>query len=272
MALYIVGDIQGCLDELQLLLERVKFSDSDTLWLCGDLVARGPRSLDTLRWVKQHKNTKTVLGNHDLHLLAVSEGIHPVKVKDRTAPIFEAQDRAELLTWLRQQPLLLTHSHYPIIMSHAGIYPEWTLEQAAFLAAEVEQKLSSDRYLSLLTSMYGNHPNVWHDDLVGCERDRFIINAFTRMRFCYPDGKLDFDAKENPQQTVNNLLPWYILRQQRFPNETATKLFGHWAALMGKTNSPDYVALDTGCVWGNHMSLLHWEAQQTVTQNALPKI
>ena len=268
MALYIIGDIQGCFDELQRLLNQVKFGPKDTLWLSGDLVARGPKSLETLRWVKQQPNVFTILGNHDLHLLAVDEGIRPIKSKDLTRPILKAHDKQELLHWLRHQPLLLEHPSFPLVMTHAGIYPGWSVKQARHLAKEVEHQLAGKDYHKLLSKMYKDQPEYWHDDLTGYERWRFIINAFTRMRFCTPQGKLELDAKEAPENAANELIPWFKQHQQQQPL-THTLAFGHWAALMGKTSDANYLALDTGCVWGNHLTMYCWESGKFYRQDAI---
>lgn len=268
MALYLVGDLQGCFDEFQQLLKQIKFSDSDSLWLCGDLVARGPKSLETLRWVKQQPNVSTVLGNHDLHLLSVDEGIRPIKSKDLTRPILNAPDKEELLHWLRHQPLLLEHPEVPLVMTHAGIYPGWSVAKARHLAKEVEHQLASSDYHKLLSKMYKDEPKGWQDQLTGYDRWRFIINAFTRMRFCTPTGELDMAAKLSPEQAGADLIPWFEQHQQQQPL-THTIAFGHWAALMGKTHDDNYLALDTGCVWGNHLTAYCWEHQKVYTQAAI---
>lgn len=267
MPLYIIGDIQGCFDELQLLLKKVNFGPTDTLWLTGDLVARGPKSLETLRWVKQQSNVHTVLGNHDLHLLAVAEGIRPHKLKDKTCSIFAAPDRDELLHWLRHQPLLLTHDSAPLVMTHAGIYPHWSIQQAQQLAQEVEEQLQGPHYLELLQKMYSNSPDLWQENLSGYKRWRFIINAFTRMRFCHLDGRLDMDAKVSPESADSSLEPWFK-QHLKAQKQGSTIAFGHWAALMGNTGHPRYLALDTGCVWGNHLTMHCWETGEFITQIA----
>jgi len=264
---YIVGDIQGCFDELKLLLEQVDFDrNTDTLWVAGDLVARGPKSLETLRFIRSLGNSaKTVLGNHDLHLLAVASGIHPVKSKDKTLPILEAEDRDELLHWLRDQPLLLEHDEF--VVCHAGISPMWDLETARSCAREVETILQSDRWLWLITNMYSNLPDQWNSDLQDLERYRYIINVFTRMRFCFSDGRLDMKCKLPPSQVNGDtLLPWFELEQRIQLDKTV--LFGHWAALEGY-HGKDVIGLDTGCVWGGHLTILRWEDKQFFTQNAL---
>ncbi|KJY83581.1 bis(5'-nucleosyl)-tetraphosphatase [Vibrio galatheae] len=267
MATYIVGDLQGCLDELLLLLDRVKFdAKHDTLWVAGDLVARGPKSLEVLRFIRSLGNSaKVVLGNHDLHLLAVSLGLFKVKNKDKTAAIFAAKDRKELLNWLRNQPLLAEHEEF--VMCHAGISPQWTLKQARAAAQEIEALLSSEKWPWLIENMYANQPDLWSDSLQGIDRYRYIINAFTRMRFCYSDGRLDMECKL-PPRAVNNadLVPWFDVQQRKKLNKTV--LFGHWAALEGYAGK-EVIGLDTGCVWGGSLTMLRWEDKQYFTQQAL---
>lgn len=267
MATYIVGDIQGCFDELQRLLEKVSFSaKKDQLWLAGDLVARGPKSLETLRFVKSlGASAIVVLGNHDLHLLAVAHGIKKVKDKDRTAPIFTAPDKEELLTWLAQQPLMAEHDEF--VMCHAGISPQWNLKTARKCAREVERIIQSEELPWLLKNMYGNQPDSWDDSLQGLDRYRYIINAFTRMRFCFPNGRLDMDCKLPPQQVSGNeLIPWFDVPKRIHLNKAV--LFGHWAALQGYMNN-EVIGLDTGCVWGGSLTMIRWEDKKIFTQDAL---
>ncbi|MDV5059395.1 symmetrical bis(5'-nucleosyl)-tetraphosphatase [Vibrio diabolicus] len=267
MATYIVGDIQGCFDELQRLLEQISFSaKKDQLWLAGDLVARGPKSLETLRFVKSlGKSATVVLGNHDLHLLAVAHGIKKVKDKDKTAPIFTAPDKEDLLAWLAQQPLMAEHDEF--VMCHAGISPQWNLKTARKCAREVERIIQSEELPWLLKNMYSNQPDSWHDSLQGLDRYRYIINAFTRMRFCFPDGRLDMDCKLPPQQVSGNeLIPWFDVPQRVHLNKTV--LFGHWAALQGHVDE-EIIGLDTGCVWGGSLTMIRWDDKKIFTQDAL---
>ncbi|GAB3528033.1 bis(5'-nucleosyl)-tetraphosphatase (symmetrical) ApaH [Photobacterium alginatilyticum] len=259
MSTYLVGDIQGCFDDLCDLLEQAEFNpQQDELWLSGDLVARGPKSLETLRFVKElGDRATTVLGNHDLHLLAAANGLAKAKSRDKVQPILDAPDRDELLEWLRRQPLLAEHPQHPFAMAHAGISPQWDLTTARQQAKEVEACLQSDDYLWLLENMYGNGPDYWTPVLSGIEQYRYTINAFTRMRFCYPDGRLDMDCKLSPEHPETGpLQPWFELpRQQPLGKKV---IFGHWAALMGHEDQ-HVIGLDTGCVWGNSMTLLRWE-------------
>lgn len=267
MATYIVGDIQGCFDELQRLLEHVSFSPKhDQLWLAGDLVARGPKSLETLRFVKSlGDSAKVVLGNHDLHLLAVAHGVKKLKDKDKTAPILTAPDSQTLLDWLSMQPLLAEHDDF--VMCHAGISPQWNLATARTCAREVENILQSNQLPWLLNHMYSNKPDYWDDHLTGLDRYRYIINAFTRMRFCFPDGRLDMDCKLPPQEvSADELIPWFALPQRVSLGKAV--LFGHWAALQGHVDE-EVIGLDTGCVWGGELTMIRWEDKQIFTQEAL---
>ena len=262
MSTYIVGDIQGCYDELIALLDSASFDKAnDELWVAGDLVARGPKSLETLRFIKSLGNSaKVILGNHDLHLLAISEGIRANKEKDFLTPIFNAPDRNELLTWLRNQPLFLRHPEFNFVMVHAGISPQWTVTQAETVVKEVEVILQSDDFPKLLKSMYGNCPASWSDSLTRDDRLRFIVNVFTRMRFCFLDGTLEFENKNSPEETDNTVLkPWFEIETL---DKTTDIVFGHWAALMGNASEESVHALDTGCVWGNSLTMLRWEDKQ----------
>ncbi|OEF22975.1 symmetrical bis(5'-nucleosyl)-tetraphosphatase [Vibrio rumoiensis] len=269
MSTYIVGDIQGCFDELQLLLKKVSFDPKhDTLWLAGDLVARGPKSLETLRFIRKlGSSAKCILGNHDLHLLAVYLGYFPAKAKDKTSDIFSAEDKDEIIDWLRHQPLMAEHNEF--VMCHAGISPRWNLATATQAAQEIESILTSDNWQWLIKNMYANTPTQWSESLQGIERYRYIINAFTRMRFCKQDGELDMECKLPPSKIGSgNLFPWFSL-PSRQPFEK-TIIFGHWAALMGcHDEKANVIGLDTGCVWGEYLSMLRWEDKKMFTQSAI---
>lgn len=271
MSTYIVGDIQGCLDELQLLLDKISFNPKhDTLWLAGDLVARGPKSLETLRFVKAlGPAAQCILGNHDLHLLAVHLGYFSAKPKDKTSDILSAPDRYELIEWLRQQPLLAEHSDF--VMCHAGITPVWDLDTARAANLEISALLQSSDWTWLIKNMYANHPTQWDPELLGIERYRYIINAYTRMRFCDQHGQLDMACKLPPSKvTDDKLMPWFKV-PQRVPLEK-TVIFGHWAALMGcHDEQANVIGLDTGCVWGETLTMLRWEDQQFFQQKSLSK-
>jgi len=263
MAIYLVGDIQGCYSELTALLKQVSFNRKvDQLYVAGDLVARGPDSLATLRFIKSLNNSaKVVLGNHDLHLLAVYAGIKKVKKQDQLDTLLNADDVDELMTWLAQQPLLQKIGNGNAYMSHAGVSPQWTLAEAIEQATFAQQRLSSSERNTWLSSMYGEKPNDWLLAKSEIEKFRYTINAYTRMRYCYKNKNLEFENKSAPstlhnnQQSNTTLLPWYELSSTI--NETPW-VFGHWAALMGECSHQNIYPLDTGCVWGNHLTLLRW--------------
>ncbi|WED22148.1 symmetrical bis(5'-nucleosyl)-tetraphosphatase [Vibrio sp. JC009] len=267
MANYIVGDIQGCFDELEALLNKAKFDKAkDVLWLAGDLVARGPKSLETLRFVKSLGDSAVVvLGNHDLHLLAVSLGVHPEKKKDKTMPIFAAPDREELLDWLRKQPLLAEHPEF--VVCHAGVSPQWDLATARSASEEISHILRGDNWRELIEEMYANTPDIWDENLSGIERYRYIINAYTRMRFCHLDTRLDMLCKLPPHEMEEGeLIPWFKVPGRKPLGKTV--LFGHWAALKGGEYN-DVIGLDTGCVWGGTLTMLRWEDREYFVQEAL---
>lgn len=270
MATYIVGDLQGCFDELQLLLEKVSFDPQiDTLYLVGDLVARGDKSLECLRFVKSLGSAaQTVLGNHDLHLLATAYGIKKVKAKDRVDALFNAPDFADLIEWLRHQPLLIDRSQQQgFVVVHAGISPEWDLATAKQCAQEVEQVLQCGDYQKLLTEMYSDQPDHWSEQLTGIDRLRYSINVFTRMRFCFLDKRLEFACKLPPLEAPSELKPWFEL--PNLLSQPTNILFGHWASLIDYPTPNTIYALDTGCVWGNRMTMLRWEDKQLFTQAAV---
>lgn len=261
MALYVVGDLQGCFGELQQLLETVQFDKTrDVLWLTGDLVNRGPQSLACLRFVHSlGAAARTVLGNHDLHLLAIALGNASIKKKDTLTEILSAPDCEELIAWLRQQPLMIIDEQRKIAMTHAGIFPGWTLPQARTLAQEVEATLQSDRCVNFLQHMYGNEPDRWNEKLTGLDRLRFITNAFTRMRICTVSDKarhrhtLEFRYKEEVSGIPAGYVPWFT---QFTPPAGWRVLFGHWAALEAHTGIESIISLDSGCVWGRYLTML----------------
>ncbi|HYQ39479.1 MAG TPA: symmetrical bis(5'-nucleosyl)-tetraphosphatase [Pseudomonas sp.] len=257
MALYAVGDVQGCLQPLQCLLEQVAFDPQhDRLWLVGDLVNRGPQSLETLRFLfGMREAVTTVLGNHDLHLLAVAHNVERLKKGDTLREILDAPDRDDLLDWLRNQPLLHYDEERQITLVHAGIPPQWSLKKARKRAAEVEEALRDDARLPLfLDGMYGNEPNKWSSQLRGVTRLRTITNYFTRMRFCTADGRLDLKSKEGLGTAPNGYAPWFSHPTRKTRGEKI--IFGHWAALQGRCDEPGVEALDSGCVWGGALTLL----------------
>lgn len=255
MATYAVGDIQGCLTPLLRLLDDVNFSPkSDTLWVAGDLVNRGPESLEALRFVKNLPNAVLVLGNHDLHLLAAANGARAFNRKDTLNGILEAKDRDHLLSWLRHCPLLHHDKSFDVTMVHAGIPPNWSIKQARKRAKEVEDILQSDEGEAFFQNMYGNMPNRWDKSLKGFDRARLITNYFTRMRFCSVDGTLELETKTGPDSAPKGFAPWFAYPDHKCRKDTI--LFGHWASLGGISGFKNKIALDTGCVWGGTLSMI----------------
>lgn len=251
MAVYAVGDIQGCCDEFERLLAVIRFDPHrDQLWLTGDLVNRGPRSLDTLRLVKSLGNAAiTVLGNHDLHLLAIAlDPQSKRKTRDTLDDILKAPDRDELLHWLRHQPMLHHDPQLRRTLIHAGLPPQWDLPQAIACAHELETALRDLPHArGLFQNMYGDEPDRWDDALHGFARLRFITNCLTRLRVCTENGRLKLKAKGSPDKLETGLYPWFRVPKRRTRDDRI--ICGHWSAL-GFHNANNVLALDTGCVWG----------------------
>lgn len=255
MAVYAIGDIQGCYDPLQRLLAALNFDPhQDQLWLVGDLVNRGPASAQVLRFVRNlGASAITVLGNHDLHLLAVARNHHPLRPKDTLDEILRASDCADLMDWLRSRPLL---HHDPLLgmtMVHAGFPPQWDLAQAQSCAQELHEVLSGPQCEKFFAHMYGNSPRRWSNSLNGWERLRFSVNCLTRMRFCTADGQLDLESKGAPGSQPFSYYPWFAVPKRRTAQETI--VCGHWSAL-GEYRQPGIYALDSGCVWGGRLTAL----------------
>lgn len=255
MAVYCIGDIQGCNAELQTLLRRLSFDPArDRLWLTGDLVNRGPQSLDVLRFVKSLGDRATVvLGNHDIHLLAVWTGAAPLNKNDTLDHVLNAPDADALMEWLRRQPLMQEDTGLGYVMLHAGLYPLWTLAEAGERAREAEAALTGDNHHQLLTRMYGSEPSLWSPDLEGWDRLRFIINAFTRMRYCDSTGRLLMDYKGGPDTRPPGYLPWFQLPTRKPMPPGTTLITGHWSTL-GFHEQPDLMSIDTGCLWGGELT------------------
>lgn len=253
MATYAIGDIQGCFEALELMLDRIDFDPSrDRLWFVGDLVNRGPDSLASLRFVKDlGDRAVTVLGNHDLHLLTVAAGFAHQHRGDTLSDILQAADRDDLLTWLRTRKLM--HADEGWAMVHAGLLPQWSISRALELAQEVERELAGPNWVDLLRSMYGNQPDEWHDDLTGHDRLRVIINAMTRLRLCTRTGKMEFQHKSAPRRLPAGYFPWYAIPGRASAGQPL--IFGHWSTL-GLHAANDVVALDSGCLWGNALSAM----------------
>lgn len=256
MATYAIGDVQGCFDELEQLLRQVRFSSADRLWFVGDLVNRGPKSLAVLRLVKSlGQRAVTILGNHDLHLVAQHEGFERARPDDTFGDVLAAPDRAELVDWLRQRPLM--HVDGSSAMVHAGLLPQWSRARALQLAREVQAALVAPSYRDFFAHMYGSQPDRWSDELAGWDRLRVIVNAMTRMRFCTPDGKMEFRAKGN--EPPAGYVPWYETRRR----EPGLLLCGHWSAL-GLKLAARIALLDSGCVWGGALTALCLEDRRII--------
>ncbi|TXG94822.1 MAG: symmetrical bis(5'-nucleosyl)-tetraphosphatase [Rhodocyclaceae bacterium] len=257
MATYAIGDIQGCYDSLQALLARCAFDPAtDRLWLVGDLVNRGPQSLTTLRFIRSLGDAAvTVLGNHDLYLLMVAEGGAKFRGKDDTLQeILDAPDCDELLDWLRHQPLCYTDGEY--CMVHAGLLPQWTASRARELSCEVESALQGPNFREFILNLWGSEPAGWSDDLAGWPRLRVIVNAMTRMRFCTLDGIMEFKVKGKLSNAPAGHLPWFDLPDRQ--SRDAVLVTGHWSAL-GLKVEPNFLALDSGCLWGGHLTAVRLE-------------
>lgn len=262
MAHYAIGDIQGCFDELTLLLDKIAFNHgTDTLWLTGDIVNRGPKSLEALQFCIQHESSvRIVLGNHDLHLLAVGCGHGTTKRSDTITPILNHPDSKKMLDWLRLQPLLIRGARH--VMTHAGILPQWSITQAELLAREAEEELRGKKYEKFFAKMYGNKPAAWKEDLKGYDRLRLIINVFTRMRTLTLKNELDYDYKSTLKKMPADLRPWFKAPDRK--NLSHTIVFGHWSSL-GFMNTDNILSLDTGALWGGELTAVNL-ADHQITQ------
>ncbi len=264
MAVYAIGDVQGCYDELLKLLDALQFdADQDQIWLAGDLVNRGPKSADTLRYVKSlGDKAKVVLGNHDLHLLAQASGITEYQHRlDTIDSVLNADDREELLIWLRFQPLFHYDAALQFSMVHAGLPPQWTLTQAQDYAAEVEAVLQGDNWRDFFQHMYGNKPKKWSPDLTGWDRLRFITNCFTRLRYCHEDGTLALKFKGAPKDKPAKQKPWFEMANRLTADQRI--LFGHWSQL-GTGQYGNVFSLDSGAVWGEQLTAVRIDQQPFV--------
>ncbi len=264
MTTYAIGDLQGCQSRLLELLQRIRSSANDPAFLfVGDLVNRGPQSLATLRTIQAlGERAQVVLGNHDLHLLAVAHGVRKTHKSDTLDDILNAPDRDALLDWLRRQPLALFEQQHLVV--HAGVLPQWTAQQTLALAHEVETVLRGPSWVDFLREMYGNAPAKWDDALQGADRLRCIVNALTRLRFCMPDGTMDFSK---PEGAPANHLPWFDVAGRK--TKDVTVVFGHWSTL-GLSLRPNLIGLDTGCVWGGKLSAVCLE-DRTLVQVECPQ-
>jgi len=263
MAIYFLGDIQGCYKEFNQLLEKIKFDQStDELWVAGDMIARGADSLATMKLILSlGDSVKAVLGNHDLHFLATNAGLFKVKRKDNLSNLIESPELPEIIKWMKKQPLVRKLPGENVYMSHAGLPPQWTPEIALHQSQKAHELISAENNVENLQNMYGNKPSNWLAAKTELEQFKYTVNALTRMRFCQLDGSLDFDCKDAPESAPAHLKPWYEFNHL----QNTTWIFGHWASLLGHCPINDIFALDTGCVWGHHLTALKWPDKSRFT-------
>jgi len=263
MSTYIIGDVQGCYSELQALLETISFNpDNDKLAFVGDIVNRGPNSLEVLRFIKQLKNTWVVLGNHDLFLLIIGYGLMPADAYTHTLDsVLNASDKHELIEWLRHQPLIYTENN--TLLVHAGLPPQWSVQESLQHADAVKNILQGPTFKDFLKNLFGNEPTKWNSNLMGMERLRYITNAFVRMRFCSETGELDLDTNSKISNNHKKYRPWFDWRD--YQKDETDIYFGHWAALNGECDAPGCYALDTGCAWGHCLTALRLEDKKRFT-------
>lgn len=265
MAVYAIGDLQGCYDPFRRLLDRLEFDSArDRLWLTGDLVNRGPKSLKTLRFVRSlGESVVMVLGNHDLHLMAIAHGIGKSNSSDSLSRLLDADDCDELVDWLRRKPLAHYDKALDTLMVHAGVHPRWTVKKTLARAAEVQDVLQSPDYAELLPKLYGDTPSRWSGKLRGSKRLRCIVNCLTRMRMIREDGELDFEHKGPPENARPGILPWFDVPDARWRGTRV--VFGHWSAL-GLVVRPDLIGVDTGCVWNRELTAVRLDKRARVVQ------
>lgn len=263
MAVYAIGDVQGCFFSLQRLIDSIQFDPStDQIWFAGDLVNRGPDSLSTLRFVKSlGASAVSVLGNHDLHLIASAYSRGKSRSRDTIQSILDAPDCIELIDWLRYRPLFHVKQLYCLV--HAGLAPQWTIAEARSYAREVESVLQSDQISGFLEHMYGNEPDTWNPNLEGWDRLRFIANVFTRIRYCTPEGALQMKAKHSPAHNTDQIIPWFEMENRQ--SKSATIVFGHWSTL-GLQLNQSILSLDTGCAWGGYLTAVRLDNAREVFQ------
>ena len=260
MAIYFIGDLQGCFDPLLRLLDKVSFNSNDKLYLTGDLIARGTQSKEVLDFIISSKNIYSVIGNHDLHFLAVAHGIAKENIDDNFSALLKSKKLYDYVDYLRNLPFLIIDEKNNFCLSHAGIYPFWQIKQAKKSANELENLLKSTDYEAILQNMYNDKPDEFNDNLIGFSKYTFLINAFTRMRYLKKDTKkLNLKEKNFPPK-IKNLQTWFDIRaNNEFFNEQKKSnmkiIFGHFASLMGKTDLENFIGLDTGYIWGNHLTI-----------------
>jgi bis(5'-nucleosyl)-tetraphosphatase (symmetrical) len=268
MASYAIGDIQGCYQSFRKLLNKIDFIPTqDKLLLAGDLINRGSQSLETMHFILENQSSiQVVLGNHDLHFLAVAKECHQGSRKDTFRQILQSNLKQDIIEWLSKQPLAYYDGLFDTLVVHAGLYPHWSVQQAIDYSLEVSNVLQSTNAEQFLKAMYGNLPELWSEDLTGNERLRFITNSLTRMRYCHQDGRLDMIAKFAPADNNSDLLPWYQINNPHFQGKI---IFGHWAALQGQCPVKRLSAIDTGCVWGGQLTALRLDDGQLIQVNSV---
>ena len=265
MANYFIGDVHGCYKELMSLLELISYNNqTDKLYFSGDLINKGPHSYETIKFVMNDKGADSILGNHDLHFLALATGNLSKNKKHNLNEILNSSDCNDIVEWLRFRPILINVDNN--ILVHAGIYPGWSLTQANKYGQELEIAFQSDQWLSIIENMYGNYPDAWNDNLTGNDRLRALINIFTRMRFIGPKLKLDFNETGNIPEN-KKLIPWY--EETHRINKDKNIFFGHWASLQGQSNNKQFISLDGGCVWGGKLIAYRLNDQQIFTVKSL---
>ncbi|ORU90597.1 MAG: diadenosine tetraphosphatase [Cycloclasticus sp. symbiont of Poecilosclerida sp. M] len=267
MATYAIGDIQGCYKPFRKLLDTLKFDPTkDTLWLVGDLINRGPDSLKTLRYIiSLGDSVRTILGNHECHMLAVYFGHKKAHKSDTFSDILEADSADQLINWVRSQPVFYEDLKLGYSMLHAGLPPQWTLEQTRACARELEATLRGDNIDAFLSAMYGNTPNIWSENLTGFDRLRFIINCFTRMRYCNQNGKLNLKEKGPIGSQAKYLMPWFMVPNRK--TQDCKLLFGHWSTL-GLAQANNSWCLDSGCLWGGELSAMRLDGSEQIISQA----
>ncbi|AAM67703.1 symmetrical bis(5'-nucleosyl)-tetraphosphatase [Buchnera aphidicola] len=267
MSIYFISDIHGCYKEFKLLLKKSFFNDKkDFLWIAGDLVSRGPDSLKVIRYLYSlRKRIKIILGNHDLNLIAVYSGVKENKKENYFDEFLSAKDNLQLINWLRCQSILKIDEERKIIMSHAGISPKWDIDTAKKYALEIEKCLSGKNYSSFLRSVFNNKINYWNLNLNKLDRLRYSINVFTRMRYCYPDSRLNLICKKSPNLVKYPLIPWFKI-PNKIPKEYSV-FFGHWSSLIGTKVPQPFFPLDSGCCWGGKLTMFRWEDKKYFFQS-----
>jgi len=261
MPTYVIGDIQGCYQSFIKLLKKIQFDpNNDQLILAGDMVNRGPDSLATMMYVLENQNNiRSVLGNHDLHFLAVEHQCQTLGKNDTFDDILQSSEKHSIVEWLSQQSLVLYQTDFDTLIVHAGLPFNWSQQMALDYSNEVSTVIQSTSASQFYAAMYGNQPDLWNDNLKGMDRLRFITNALTRMRYCFTDGRLELQTKLPPTEKPSDLIPWFELENKLF---TGNIVFGHWASLQGECAKPNINAIDTGCVWGGKLTALRLEDNQ----------